>query len=920
MFFRSYRVFRQNTFSVRAITYLDERSLRAAVISPQLFDVRWEGDPLLVPESFKTPSSTLAEQPMKFQILKSQQRSRRNKVTLQASAVVESLEVRSLLTDVFLTGPVAGAPPVTNDATPTISWNEDTAADTYDLWITDAEQRTPVLIQRGITGNSFTPANDLNLGLTRVWVRSNYSNGSSPWSPPTLFVVKVTPTVTGPVNSTSTESGKLNDTTPTIEWTSPPGAVRFEVFFKDLTTLYAKTIRLNVTPLPANLPVQDAKGVALLDGTGKLLDADGETQLKPQTSSTYSYEIPEELPMGRYQVFVRSLDDGGNYSEWSGNGNAGFEFEVAPQVKILRPSAPTFQTSSAVEVSVNGTPTSGSYTISLTTYGLSGRTLTTTALPYDATLLQVQAAVRNLSGFGSTVVTTTGLSPNLTHLLSLPAGIGKVTASVTGSLNSGTVSARTTSAQKVLLEWEPVEGATHYTVEVRSASGKGLYYSPNLTTTSYQIPNLLSVGDYVFWVQAVRRHQVTEIKLTGTPTSGNYRIQLTATGKDGKTKTQQTALISYDATAAQIKAAVVSLEGFEKADVFSQGAAPNLTHLLQIPQYYGAATVNVVGSISPGTLTDTSFKKLDNTIGRERVVGLWSAASYFSTIQDPVVTAPVGVPSNTPGQRLVTEVRPTIEWTPIDKAARYEVWVNVSTGTQPYLTTTSSTSSYKFEQDIMPGKYAVWVRAVSTTGVLTGWGQAYEFEATGGAPVILSPAAGTSVSPIPTVTWTSVADAASYEIWFAWIGQDFTYIQESAITTTNYAPASPLPTGSYRVWVRAVRSDGSFLPWSSEATFSVAMNDAKQIGDEIPALLTSLLSTVDQLAAEDVAEIPARQHFEIDSTEAPHEGSRVPPESIAILPAQGTMPAMSAETESLIQQLAERCTTEEWWMPQGSGA
>ncbi len=859
---------------------------------------------------------------MKFEILKSQQRSRRNKVTLQAPAVVEALEVRSLLAVVPLTGPVPGAPPVINDATPTITWDTDSLAKSYDLWITDAEQRTRELFKPGILPTSFTPADDLNLGLTRVWVRSNYANGSSsPWSPPTLFVVQVRPTVTGPGNSTNTTPSRLAETKPTIEWNSPPGAVRFEVYLEnsvyleglvypeDLTTLFVKTIRLNVTPSPANLPARDAKGVALLDGNGKLLDADGKTEIKPQTVSTYSYELPDKLPMGRYQVFVRSLDDGGSYSRWS----FAHRFEVAPQVKILRPSAPTFQASSAVEVSVNGTPTSGAYTISLTTSGVSGWTRTTTALLYNATSLQVQAAVRNLSGFGSTVVTTTGLSPNLTHLLSFPASIDKVTSSVAGSLNSGAVTVRTIPAQKILLEWEPVEGATHYEVLVSKVGtgGTGLYPSQNLTTTSYQIPNLLLVGDYVFWVRALRRHQVTEIKLTGTPTSGNYRIELTTTGKDGQT--QQTAPISYDATAAQIKAAVVALKGFEKTDVISQGSTPNLKHLLQIPQTSGTVKVNVVGSISPGTLTDTTSTRLE-------VIGLWSKRSPFSTIKDPVVTAPVGVATNILGQRLVTDARPTIKWTPIDKAARYEIWVEISNGLKPYLQTTSSTNSYQFEKDIKPGKYQVWVRAVSTTGVFTGWSEAYAFEATGGgAPVITAPTANANVSPIPNITWNAVPEAKSYEIWFALVGQDFDYIVESGITATNYAPTSPLPTGTYRVWVRAVRMDDTKLPWSVPVTFRVAANDVKQSGTDIPVLLASLLSTDEAIQFEAIPVATARPSFEPDISGAPTDRDTFLPESIALLPAPSTTIPATCETESLIQQLAEQCATEEWWMPQGSG-
>ncbi|MCA9012100.1 MAG: hypothetical protein KDB01_20250, partial [Planctomycetaceae bacterium] len=168
---------------------------------------------------------------MKFETFKSKQRSRRNAANLESPAVIEELEVRSLLTVVHLAGPMEGPPPVINDATPTLTWNPDINAVSYDLWITDAEQRTREFYKTGITDTSFTPADDLNLGLTRVWVRSNYASGpASEWSPPTTFVINVKPTVTSPGNSLSSSPAKLTITKPTIEWTSPPGAVRFEIY------------------------------------------------------------------------------------------------------------------------------------------------------------------------------------------------------------------------------------------------------------------------------------------------------------------------------------------------------------------------------------------------------------------------------------------------------------------------------------------------------------------------------------------------------------------------------------------------------------------------------------------------------------------------------------------------------------------
>ena len=255
---------------------------------------------------------------MKFESISGKQRSRRSKPSLQAPAVVESLEIRSLMTVLSPTGTVA-------DATPTITWEAVDNATSYDLYVTDAEQRTVEFVEYNIKATYFTPVTELNLGRTRTWVRANFADGTtSPWSAPTEFVVQVVPTVTGPVNPLAIATPqKLVESKPTITWTSPPGAFRFEIFFSDQTNLTSKIIRV-----ANHTPILDEDGKTQPDGNGDVL-----------RQEVRSYTLTDDLVMGKYRVFVRSLDDGGRTSAWS----AAFDFEVAPPVKITRPVGPGFQ-------------------------------------------------------------------------------------------------------------------------------------------------------------------------------------------------------------------------------------------------------------------------------------------------------------------------------------------------------------------------------------------------------------------------------------------------------------------------------------------------------------------------------------------------------------------------------------------------
>lgn len=622
---------------------------------------------------------------MKFESLTGSQRSRRNKVSQQAPAAVESLEVRSLMTVISPTGTVF-------DATPTILWEAVDNATSYDLWVSDREQVKTEFIKQNIATTHFTPTTPLNLGKTRAWVRANFADGTSTdWSAPTDFIVLAKPSLTGPVNSQLPSAPyKLNETKPTITWETAPGASRFEIFLSDQTNLTGQVFTV------ANLtPVLNSEGYAFFDENHEIV-----------REEKTSFELPNDLQMGSYRVFIRARDDGGRWSDWS----APLNFEVAPQVTITRPTAPSFE-------------------------------------------------------------------------------------------------------NPPLLEWQAVPDATSYDVFVAKAATptKALYNIKMQTATSYQIPKTLADGSYVFWVRAHR-----------------------------------------------------------------------------------------------------------SVTGRPDVAGIWSAPATFSTIQNPEITGPVGISTNVAGQRLITDTRPTIEWTPIDRAARYDVWVHRANTNPTYLVTTSSTNSYTFEKDIKAGDYTVWVRAISTTGKMTSWSAPYTFTATGGVAIITSPTAGENVIPIPDITWTAVPDAKTYNIQIAWLGVDFTYIQTVGISITTFAPTDPLPTGSYRVWVQAVKADGTTLPWSAPVDFSVASNEGELPAGEIPELLAVLLPTRAETQDNTGTDSQAAQPVEISAPDAHPDHDLADARAVVIPPTHETVLPDVPFLDGVLEQLAEVDGAAEWWMPQSS--
>lgn len=91
--------------------------------------------------------------------------------------------------------------------------------------------------------------------------------------------------------------------------------------------------------------------------------------------------------------------------------------------------------------------------------------------------------------------------------------------------------------------------------------------------------------------------QVSTITVTGTPTSGTFRITC-ATSSLG---TQSTGNLSFDATAAQIMSAILSMTGFSRVSVSATGTGPNYIHSLTFYGMREAVTVAVVNSTNSGS-------------------------------------------------------------------------------------------------------------------------------------------------------------------------------------------------------------------------------------------------------------------------------------------------------------------------------
>lgn len=450
----------------------------------------------------------------------------------------------------------------------------------------------------------------------------------------------------------------------------------------------------------------------------------------------------------------------------------------------------------------------------------------------------------------------------------------------------------------------------------------------SLTSTTYKVANLTprldSEGNPIPDGNGdVLRDEIRSFEIPTALPLGSYHVYIRTTDDGGRT-TSWSPLYAFE-VAPQVDILRPNAPTFQDPPKLEWAAVEGATHYdlwvdgPGVPQLYRHRYLTTTSFQIPAALVDGNYRfwvrAIRSTTGRPEVQGLWSDPATFSKLARPQITAPTGVDTNIPGVVTVTDVRPTIEWTAIDKAVRYDIWVDRTQSPTRYLLAQSSTNTYTFESDILPGNYWVWVKAYSSTGKTTEWSVPYKFTATGGAPVILTPAGGATTTVRPTFTWTQVPGAASYEIWVSYVGVDFDYIVDSGITETSYQPGSDMALGSYRVWVRAIQADGTALRWSAAVNFTVAASDGPtgnsdgSVASNASVELVVLRDTLEDGSADVVVEpVVAQRSVNTAADSAAVVSEPSPTEENRVIPVE--QQPMSVE---LINKLAALCQQGEWW-------
>ena len=241
---------------------------------------------------------------------------------------------------------------------PTFSWTQMEGVESVQLWVQRGS--TVVINESGITGNTYTPVEDLEFGLYRWWIRPVAANGrSAGWSPLGEFNVGGQTTITAP-------AGPVDNGLAVIEWLPVDGAASYEVYLATTSGQLIRHVQGLTGATFGSPPLQDdsyvvwvrshADGVPgmwsrplefdvvsvagltaqpadrqrttfdltpILEWTGSeaatynVYITGGAGTILQQGIEGTQWTVTTELPEGVWMWYVQAADEGGQTGEWS---------------------------------------------------------------------------------------------------------------------------------------------------------------------------------------------------------------------------------------------------------------------------------------------------------------------------------------------------------------------------------------------------------------------------------------------------------------------------------------------------------------------------------------------------------------------------------------------------------------------------
>ncbi len=646
----------------------------------------------------------------------------------------------------------------------TLSWNASAGAATYELQVsTDPTFTTTFYDNSSLTGTSQAISGLSNNTLYYWRVDATNAGGTSGWSTPTwsfttIVAAPPTPTLSSPTNGLTGVS-----ISPTLSWNASAGAATYELQVSTSST-FATTVYDNSTLTGTS---QAISGLSNNTPYYWRVDATNAGGTSGWSTPTWSFTtIVAAPPTPTLSSPTNGLTGVSISPTLSWNASAGaatYELQVSTD--------PTFTTTFYDNSSLTGT----SQAIS----GLSNNTLYYWRV--DAT------NAGGTSGWSTpTWSFTTIVAAPPTPTLSSP------TNGLTGVSISPTLS------------WNASAGAATYELQVSTSStfATTVYDNSTLTGTSQAISGLSNNTPYYWRVDATNAGGTSG---WSTPTWSFTTIVAApptptlSSPTNGLTGVSISPTLSWNASAG---AATYELQ-VSTSSTFATTVYDNSTL---------TGTSQAISGLSNNT---PYYWRVDAT--NAGGTSGWSTPTWsFMTI----VAAPVLLSPANGSTGVSTSL--TLSWNPSAGATSYELQVSTSSsfGTTVY-DNSSLTGTSQVVSGLSNNTLYYWRVSASNAGGTSGWSTVWNFTTIVAAPVLLSPANGsTGISTSPVPSWNASAGATSYELQVSTSSSFGTTVYDNSSLTGTSQVVSGLSNGTLYYWRVSASNAGGTSGWSTVWNFT----------------------------------------------------------------------------------------------------
>lgn len=189
-----------------------------------------------------------------------------------------------------------------------------------------------------------------------------------------------------------------------------------------------------------------------------------------------------------------------------------------------------------------------------------------------------------------------------------------------------------------------------------------------------------------------------------------------------------------------------------------------------------------------------------------------------SPILAPTMTAPISPTYN---------LKPTFSWTPVSGASQYEIRVDdLTTNTQNVLfnTAVAGTSTTFATPLTVSHDYRARARARTSGGITGPWSAYLNFTVQKLAtPTVTAPLGTVNVTQ-PTLIWSAVAGAETYDVTVSLFGGGTVYSTTGISATSLLIPIALTPGSTYQTVVTAKNSSGNVSAASAPGVFTISNN------------------------------------------------------------------------------------------------